>query len=863
MAKITDLEFNWFTAKYGEGWDVWRELGASWISTKDYSVDSIRNGLSKFLEEYLVPNFLSDPVDLFHQPHGCIATWLNETNLSNNYKARINNTVYNFINWIIETYYSEPDDNGDLIPLFNNPLSIEKSDNNLQESVYNVLPYVYIKRLRSILCPEIRGNFKDWKWAYEYSDQINKGGRYLGDWILVDKNSIDKKDPDCVWKKITLKKNRSYRLNGKLEFFNKGEILYFIWSPVRAMALFIKLMLPLRTFQLRMLDSGESDTWRYQKGQWVQNAQHSFIQGTEQRPWQKGVFRRIKTPDIGDIMTGLYINTNKTADRNKDEISRGYIIPWQHEDVLFWLEKLRNWQEKYNPIDQPTSIHDVAHRFFGSIKTKTQRDELGDICFLFRHAAAVEDKNKQMPVTSGIVNGLWFSLLKFFENQLYEEGIKLSDGRKIEFVLPGSDKTTLFPLHSLRVSLITCYAMEGEIPAPVLSKLLVGHSRLIMTMHYTKVTPTMMAKKMKLAEEKIDSRENESLQTFLLDRSMADIELNTAFNEITSVGAMLKVKNPAGWQEKSIGICLAGGNISRGEDNGFLSGCWNGGELEGKVGTKFHRQSVPHGLENCIRCRWFITDIRYIHALTAHFNNLSYQATESASLADELKNRQDKLLDEKYFCEIHKQKFKDEAELQSLERRIEKQLSEADEYCKDLISCFQIIRKLIKLEEQRQKDDKQQKIIALGSSSEISPYFTFLETESELRQLVQVCQDAEVHSDLRDELRFTSSVHHRSNYLNKALMRSGYMPFFMQMSDEMQLLAGNAMINAMVNKFDNIELQKALNKVVKYLESNDVTSNPVLIEHGIQAIQKLTKTPILKITELYSSVKVKGVSHEC
>ncbi|MBF4286127.1 VPA1269 family protein, partial [Vibrio anguillarum] len=133
-----------------------------------------------------------------------------------------------------------------------------------------------------------------------------------------------------------------------------GEHFYVIWSPVRAMALYLKLQLPLRTFQVRMLDSGEADTWRYESGQWIKNDVNDFVEGSEKRPWQKGVFHRIITPDIGDVMTGLYINTNKTADKNKDEITRGYVIPWQHEDVLYWLEKLRNWQQKYNPITEST-----------------------------------------------------------------------------------------------------------------------------------------------------------------------------------------------------------------------------------------------------------------------------------------------------------------------------------------------------------------------------------------------------------------------------------------------------------------------------------------------------------------------------
>jgi hypothetical protein len=50
------------------------------------------------------------------------------------------------------------------------------------------------------------------------------------------------------------------------------------------------------------------------------------------------------------------------------------------------------------------------------------------------------------------------------------------DGRKSD------GKTTLFPLHSLRVSLVTALSLEGQVPFPILQKL-VGHPRTMMTIY--------------------------------------------------------------------------------------------------------------------------------------------------------------------------------------------------------------------------------------------------------------------------------------------------------------------------------------------------------------------------------------------
>jgi len=42
-------------------------------------------------------------------------------------------------------------------------------------------------------------------------------------------------------------------------------------GAVLAVALYLKLQLPLRTYQVRMLDSGEADSVRYVRGKWVKN----------------------------------------------------------------------------------------------------------------------------------------------------------------------------------------------------------------------------------------------------------------------------------------------------------------------------------------------------------------------------------------------------------------------------------------------------------------------------------------------------------------------------------------------------------------------------------------------------------------
>ena len=108
---------------------------------------------------------------------------------------------------------------------FHNPIKKFIPDNsslnniNLSESNKNVLPYRYIKNLRSMLCPDNATNFSDWQYAQSITHSVQGGS-----WIRIDKSLIDKNDPDCVWKKRkpTVKERTNKGFNGWV---------YEIWSP--------------------------------------------------------------------------------------------------------------------------------------------------------------------------------------------------------------------------------------------------------------------------------------------------------------------------------------------------------------------------------------------------------------------------------------------------------------------------------------------------------------------------------------------------------------------------------------------------------------------------------------------------------
>lgn len=865
--RSSDLTFSWMLTTLGAEWNQWQGLAAEWMAEQNTTIGNKRDAMIRFFESYLAEYapYAIGNIDLFfkgYQGHKCSSEELEKlVKKTQNSPQAIQDGVNipcNFIDFVIEKVFSEEDGNDNLVPLVQNPLSKIKLKGSLTETVRKPLPYRYIQDLRQILCPlpakteltVIEQNlkqgevllpayyyrhFKHWTWAQQQTGQSVKGGD--GDWFYVEPDLIDRTDPDCVWRA----KEVTRRIKGG-EY--KKITVHQIWSPVKAMVIFMKLHLPLRTYQVRMLDSGEADTWRYEQGQWALNTKHDFALGTEKRPFGKGVFRRIHDTMIGLYATGLYINTNKTADQNKDELERGYIIPWQNEEVLYWIEKLRNWQEKYNPIAKPTDCTTLLLKHTNQKKSNKQLESMGDIAFLFRDASAKGD-DKYKPITSSVTAYLWYNLLLKLENQLAEQGNMLDNGERLKLVTDYPEDTperfkvsTLFPLHSLRVSLITAYTMDTQLPLPVISKLLAGHTRLLMTIYYNKTTPSVMAEKMDEAHGELDAKSKQSVCIFLKDASLEQIQCKMVYHDDDSIQAALVNRNPIGWEDRSCGLCLVGGNTVKSDEVSTLGGCWNGGELIKDSKNAVHRiyDSVPHGPENCPRCRWFITEARYLPALNAQFNQLSYKAHQAANLSVEIEGELEALKDEQFFCEEQGKPFIKHDELQALQRRYEKQQVEADEYTKDWIACFELINKIIRVEETRNKDDTKDKLIAVGSEQDVSHALKFIETDSELLHLSLLCDDAEFYPDLQDELRKTPVIQKRSMQLSRVLMKKGFEPIFMEMDDKQQLIAANAMLRQMAKIAAPDDKLEGYRKVASYIEAGEYLTDNKLLSQGIHAL---------------------------
>ena len=746
--------------------EQWRVLAAEWLGTLREGKSEAMEAIKTFLVDYVREHRLeTDPAKFLRAGYqvpclytSCLSHIKKKNHLTNRFRA-----VSRFLDYVLTHYYSVADDHGVRIvpPEFKNPIpalpdAVDSHAGQNQESNKSVLPYHFIAQLRGLLCPAEAASFADWKWAQ--AADVNNGGS----WFVVRFDLIDKTDPDCVWRM----RETSYPERKR---YGYGDVVHELWSPVLAVALYLKLQLPLRTYQVRMLDSGEADSARYVRGKWVKNT-GPLAKGTDKNPFCRGVFRQM-TDDIKHVsMTGLYINTNKTADRGKEAWSKGYTIPWEHPEVLRWLEKLRDWQAKYNPITAPVPWTDLEIKHTKHAKAESSLKAMGSTCFLFRDAAGQGvDRFKPIAATS-VLDGLWYKLLKELENQCAANKVLDLAGNPLVFVQPDTRRTTYYPLHSLRVSLITAYALEGGVPMAILSKCIAGHARLIMTLYYTKAGITYCTETMDAATKRLMVNEQENYARWLKDKSYEQLEASAAFNDPAAIRAvMLAMQGGASLVKDDKGFCPKGGG-----------GCDSGGVYVNDDSGKTTYGEVPgYPQKNCPRCRWFFTGPAFIDGLNNHWNHIQLQMGDIGERVAKLEGQIIALEDEQYACQENDLPFMEQDQLASLRKIYQAEVEKNNKLAEDSSATYRLIARCAILAKGSQESDGIQ-LVAVGALQDVH---IAIDECSKLQQVLNAVAGSTVYP----EHDVSKAVLQAGNAYDMMLENNGKRPIFFRLNDEDKL----------------------------------------------------------------------------
>lgn len=809
----SDLTLTWVKIKYPQ-LEMWRTVATEWLQSRRRNLTSSLHALSVFFEHYLIKHSLPvDPKEFlsvkneYPQFDGVIN---NPTSDS----PRATNLIREFINFVLKTRFSMADDEGNVIvvPGFHNPVGQYSGplDVRRDESAFSPLPYGYIDRLRQVL---VGGrNFSEWTWAQNaLGVGADKYGAPGPDWFPVTEAEVDRSDPDCVLRV----RERSNAVGGPI---------LEMWSPIRWVALLVKLLLPLRTFQVRMLDSGEADTWRYEAGCWALN-EGRLARGTTKKVWRQGVFRKLSVRD-STLNVELYINTNKTADIGKAALDKGFTVPWpvKHDDywgdVHYWLEKLRNWQEKYNPIKRMARWSEIDPKQV-YCKSEIELASFPDACFLFRLREAAP-ASRHLPLLDSQFDRPWFQLLKELQGRLAENGEANADGSPIEFVRPSekyeNTRTTYFPLHSLRVSMVSGLALEGQVPYKVLMRA-VGHSRLLMTLYYTKPGIAYINQALADGAAKLAENKEKNITEFLHGMDHKRLIEGLVCNSKTAIAALIPVdtkdRNPAGWLDMGHGVCLVGGNVSDSEGlrKTKLGGCFNGGPQIGFEG-RGQFAPVPGGPRNCVRCRWFVTMPWYLPALKARFNNLCYHVDEAFAEEGRAESAYQKILNEQYDAGVKGIPFTGRNRLLQAERVRESAMARWNELEESRAACWILISRCLE-RLKNSASEAGQSLISAGSAMDVQARFE--ETDSELLQLSGVCEDLELYPDLEPG----KAIVRRSQLLDSAFAREGRPPMFLRFSEQEQLLIGNEWMRCAARMMNPNELEIGKREVVSLIEAGE------------------------------------------
>ncbi|BAL23511.1 integrase family protein [Azoarcus sp. KH32C] len=765
--KMSDLSFA-HVLSLDPKLEDWRSLCAEWLKDQKAAVDVRREALDKFLTHYIhgqklernYGRFLLRETEKPDFAQVLVGAKREGTQVLQKGDVEYNNTVANFLDWVLATKLGDPDTGEWDRSRFHNPIQrLRKSGlaTNTQ-SDKGSLSIRYIRELRGMLA-EGR-NFRDWRWAQQAMEEGKNGG----DWFVVDPQTIDPKDPDCVARQ---------RAATKYERDTKGypAEVWELWSPVRAVALYLKLELPLRTFQVRMLDSGEADTWRYVHapggGGFVLN-HGPLATGSEKKPGQRGVFHR----SANEQEAGFYINTNKTADINKAENDKGYVIPWANDEVLYWLEKLRNWQARYNPIAAPTPWTELDFKHFGATPPHPEvLAQRGSACFLFRDPA---DGEGHKPLSNSSLQRIWYKLLARLEERCTET---LDDGTPLRFVDPDSNTGTSFPLHALRVSLISYFILDLKLPIAVVSKMIAGHATIIMTLYYTKFGKAYMREVLSEAEKNELEAERANHRRFLQDATFEQVTRRFAYVSEDAVRATIKSTSAAAFVFDDKGICPNGATL-----------CDVGGEkLIDRKAEQFYAPVSGFPQErNCVYCRFFLTGPAFLPGLIAHFNTISEKTHRQSDRYSALQDKLSFLEDQQREAERENQPFLRERELDQLNKYAEAEALILNKYMNDLQVTNHLIQRSIQIAEDKTTDGV--KLVAKGCMADLE--VGFIESQSVLHQLEVVCENAVIYPDI--DAGFATL--RRAQMLDAMLRYNGMDPVLMYLDQEEQLLVGNAVM---------------------------------------------------------------------
>lgn len=574
-----------------------------------------------------------------------------------------------------------------------------------------------------------------------------------------------------------------------------------VWVPVNTYVYLTMLELPIRKIQVISTDSGEGDPEKYdlQNKQWIPNTNLHANQ------WQykactvhsRGILKKLHSK--GKEIVGFYINTNKTADRDKNySETSGYTIPWNNEVLIKYFSELREWQEKYNPVDGPKAYREIPKTVFETKPTESVLDSIPDRFYLFRTPLSSKGLYPDCPPTNNQLMRFWWELMAELERRLIDLG---EDVKIIEVWNESTEQPerAMFTPHGLRVTGLTALS-EAGVPIEVLSKIVAGHATILMTLHYIKMDVGHITEVLNDAQKTIENDTQKNMQRWLKNASWEQAKEYTAYNELDGLSAMYNGGAPSTlWGDVNYGLCPFAGTR-----------CNDGGPLAKKEGKnrKSKYDPVPGGAKNCIRCRHFVTGTPWMIPLWLHGNKLLMDSQKLGVTVDEIREQLDELCSQRY--QYVKEGRQNEIpsslsnEIKKTESLLEAKSEALDTTLRNAHAAYNLLEKVKLIAKLKEEGESDRIPVLAVEDSEIDDF----KEVSKFRGLDTIVQASRIYSHVQDK----DMEAERDHFIDEIMFRNNMTPIsFSPLTEDEKRIAADAAARFLTTTLNDQEIMNLKN----------------------------------------------------
>lgn len=687
-------------------------------------------------------------------------------------KRKLVIAVNEFLDYIIDNDLTiEDEETGEIVRVDNarNPFSLLLSQQNISSSS--------IRSETTKPCLQYHFVKKAQEWIIPTGAQCFQDLEHLhkfdADWIKVNFDQLDLYDPDCVYRIID---NQAY-----------------LWCPTDWIHTYALTKVPLRGRQIAYNDSGEADEYLAEL-----DSQNKIIWQKNSSPLSGLTKEQSFIKRMPDGQMGMFTTTNKTNNNGQ-----GYTIPWIPEDLAYWLVKLRKWQQKYNPISYPSAWLDCQRTNLNELQRKAK----GINCFLFRRFNDFEPATVSNALTPRLAAAL-------FHIQPSNLNLATLEGNPATL---GCYKSKYTP-HSMRVSLITAYVLEMGMPIEIVMKI-VGHSSVIMSIYYCKVSNHDIRTRLEEGEKIALKSEVESIQRIIEQNKIENVKNQLIGNNAELLQALSNEVPAGNYVFRDYGICPFA-----------ASRCEDGGEI---IKSSSFFSPTPQGylgIQNCIRCRHFITGPAFIGGLLAITNEILLQSNDQSETCSKLQNiinqlnhDIDNLEKEEYVANLKQQKFegtlkraKLETELRNFESEYETAAKKLDMLLCDIQAAYSHITKCHKLINSNELLENSDKLSLITTAN--AELVLEMEEVSHYQQLQEVCENAVIYKSCNAD----QAIYPRTQIIDKMALFNEIMPSLFMLSKEQQLTAGNQIFKLLMSRLKSWDkIQKVMDGDIKLIELSE------------------------------------------